>query len=309
MTRYILKRLLGAIPLFLLIVTMVFFMVRFVPGGPFDKERPTSPETARALNAYYGLDKPLLEQYFNFLKNLTRGELGPSYKYAGWSVNEIIAEKALVSLQLGASALVVAIILGLLMGLGAAAARHTKLGETLSLASLFGICLPTFVLAPVLVLIFSIKLKYFNAMGWNSFPSDAILPTISLALFYAAWIARLARNRAVEESSRAYVVSARAKGLSESRIYLTHIMRNAIQPVISYLGPAAAGMLTGSFVVESVFQISGLGRFFISSALDNDYTMIMGCVTLYAVFIIVFNLIADILLALVNPRIAKEFGK
>ena len=186
---------------------------------------------------------------------------------------------------------------------------RTKLGGILSGFSLLGICLPSFVLGPILILIFALKLNCFNAMGWNSFPSDFVLPSITLALFYAAWIARLARNGALDEQSRGYVRTAYAKGATKSRVYIVHILRNAIQPVVSYLGPAAAALLTGSFVVETIFQIPGLGRFFISSALDNDYTMIMGCVMLYSAFIIGFNILSDFALALVNPRIAKEMEK
>lgn len=308
MIRYFLKRLAEALPVFLAIITAVFFMVRFVPGGPFDGERPVSPETLAALDKYYGLDKPLAEQYFVFLKNLARGELGPSYKYGGWSVNEILAEKAAVSLKLGACALLVALALGLLSGLAAAAFSKSKIGAAISGFSLLGICLPSFVLGPILILAFALRLDLFNAMGWNA-PSDIVLPSITLALFYAAWIARLVRNGVLDESERGYVRTAYAKGLSPLRVYSVHISRNAIQPAVSYLGPAAAAMMTGSFVVETIFQIPGLGRFFISSALDNDYTMIMGCVMLYSAFIIIFNLISDFLLALINPRIAKEMSK
>ena len=309
MIRYFFKRIAEAIPVFFLIVTAVFFMIRFVPSGPFDKERPASAETIEALNKYYGLDEPLYVQYFSYLKNLAHGELGPSFKYSGWSVNEILAEKAMVSLELGTYALVIALIFGLLLGFASASLNKTRLGATLSGISLLGICLPSFVLGPVLILLFSLKLKTFNAMGWNDFPSDAILPSITLALFYTAWIARLARNGALDEQTRGYVKTAYAKGASPMRVYFVHILRNAIQPVVSYIGPAAAGLMTGSFVVETIFQIPGLGRFFISSALDNDYTMIMGCVMLYALFIIGFNLISDLILALVNPRVAKEMRK
>jgi len=255
------------------------------------------------------LDKPLLQQYLSYLGNLAKGELGPSYKYSGWSVNEILAEKAEVSLELGAAALIIAIIIGIGIGFSAAALRGTKAGAALSGISLLGVCLPSFVLGPVLILIFSMKLELFNSMGWNTFPSDIVLPAFTLAMFYAAWIARLARNGAIEESSRDYVRTAYAKGSTRTRVYFIHILRNAVQPVVSYIGPAAAGMLTGSFVVETIFQIPGLGRFFISSALDNDYTMIMGCVILYGAFIIAFNLFSDVLLAMLNPRIAKEMRK
>ena len=308
MIRYFAKRLLEAVPVFFAIITAVFFMVRFVPGGPFDSERPAPPETLAALDEYYGLNKPLVRQYASFLGNLARGELGPSFKYGGWSVGEILAEKAAVSLELGACALAVALAAGLALGFAAAAFSGTKFGGFLSGMSLLGICLPSFVLGPLLIMIFAMKLEWFNAMGWNA-PSDIVLPSITLAFFYAAWIARLARNGALDERPRGYVRTAFAKGASRGRVYFVHILRNAVQPVVSYLGPAAAALLTGSFVVETIFQIPGLGRFFISSALDNDYTMIMGCVMLYSAFIICFNLLSDLLLAAVNPRIAREMKK
>ena len=308
MIRYFAKRLLEAVPVFFAIITAVFFMVRFVPGGPFDSERPVPPETLAALDEYYGLNKPLVRQYASFLGNLARGELGPSFKYGGWSVGEILAEKAAVSLELGACALAVALVAGLALGFAAAAFSGTKFGGFLSGVSLLGICLPSFVLGPLLIMIFAMKLEWCNAMGWNA-PSDIVLPSITLAFFYAAWIARLARNGALDERQRGYVRTAFAKGASRGRVYFVHILRNAVQPVVSYLGPAAAALLTGSFVVETIFQIPGLGRFFISSALDNDYTMIMGCVMLYSAFIIGFNLLSDLLLAAVNPRIAREMKK
>lgn len=308
MIRYFAKRLLEAVPGFFAIITAVFFMVRFVPGGPFDSERPVPPETLAALDEYYGLNKPLVRQYASFLGNLARGELGPSFKYGGWSVGEILAEKAAVSLELGVCALAVALAAGLALGFAAAAFSGTKFGGFLSGMSLLGICLPSFVLGPLLIMIFAMKLEWFNAMGWNA-PSDIVLPSITLAFFYAAWIARLARNGALDERPRGYVRTAFAKGASRGRVYFVHILRNAVQPVVSYLGPAAAALLTGSFVVETIFQIPGLGRFFISSALDNDYTMIMGCVMLYSAFIIGFNLLSDLLLAAVNPRIAREMKK
>lgn len=308
MIRYFAKRLLEAVPVFFAIITAVFFMVRFVPGGPFDSERPVPPETLAALDEYYGLNKPLFRQYASFLGNLARGELGPSFKYGGWSVGEILAEKAAVSLELGVCALAVALAAGLALGFAAAAFSGTKFGGFLSGMSLLGICLPSFVLGPLLIMIFAMKLEWFNAMGWNA-PSDIVLPSITLAFFYAAWIARLARNGALDERPRGYVRTAFAKGASRGRVYFVHILRNAVQPVVSYLGPAAAALLTGSFVVETIFQIPGLGRFFISSALDNDYTMIMGCVMLYSAFIIGFNLLSDLLLAAVNPRIAREMKK
>ena len=209
MTRYVLKRLCEAVPVFFAIVTAVFFMVRFVPGGPFDRERPVSQETIEALNAYYGLDEPLAAQYFKFLGNLARGELGPSYKYEGWKVSEILREKAAVSLELGSYALALAIAAGIALGLAAAA--RGKIAAFASGAGLLGICLPAFVLGPLLILAFSTKLGAFNSMGWDS-PSDAVLPSATLALFYAAWIARLTGNSVRAQMKMPYVRAARAKG-------------------------------------------------------------------------------------------------
>lgn len=306
MIRFLLRRICESVPVFFAIITATFFMARFVPGGPFDKEKSVPPETLEALNAYYGLNEPLGSQYLKFLKNLACGELGPSYKYSGWSVNELIAEKAKVSLELGFCALIFAVAFGLLLGVSAAVLKDKPSGKAIGAFSLLGICLPSMVLAPIAILLFAIKLKCFNAMGWN-FPSDIVLPSITLGLFYLAWIARLARASTIGELSKGYVKTARAKGLGPFKIYFVHVLRNAIQPVVSYLGPAAAGLLTGSFVIETIFQIPGLGKFFISSALDNDYTMVMGCVILYAGFIIAFNLISDLVLAALNPKIAKGF--
>ena len=224
MIKYIIKRIFEAIPVMFAIITAVFFMVRFVPGGPFDRERSASAETIAALN--------------------------------GWTVNEIRAEKAAVSLELGCAALVAAALMGVLLGLAAAAFGRSAWGAILSGLSLLGICLPSFVLGPLLILLLAIKFRCFNAVGWDS-ASDIVLPALTLALFYAAWIARLMRRAVSDELSRGYVRTARAKGLPPGKVYFVHIFKNAVQPVVSYLGPAAAGLLTGSFVVETIFQIPG----------------------------------------------------
>ncbi len=306
MIKFALKRILEGLAVLFLIITAVFFMVRFVPGGPFDTEKSLSTETLNSLNSYYGLDKPIIEQYFSFLKNLLNFDLGPSYKYQNWSVGELIAEKAQVSLTLGAAALILALFFGLLFGFLSAARQNTKLSEALDSLSLLGICLPSFVLGPILILLFSIEFNFFNSMGWQNF-SDIILPAATLAFFYTAWIAKLSKNSMLTELAKDYTRTQRAKGASEASVFF-HAAKLGLLPTVSYLAPAAAGLLTGSFVVESIFQIPGLGRFFISSALDNDYTMIMGCVMLYSAFIIAFNIMADIAIALLNPKIAKEFG-
>ncbi len=307
MIKFLLRRILGAFPVIFLIITLSFFMLRLAPSGPFDRERAISPENLEALNAYYSFDKPIYEQYFIYLKNLARGDFGPSYKYEGWQVTELIAPKAIVSLQLGAFALGIALICGITMGIISAKRKDKLSGKFLSELSLFGICLPSFVIAPILILIFSLKLQWLPAIGWGGI-REAILPAFSLSLFYMAWIAKLTKSQSLEILQKPYIRTAQAKGISNFRIYYIHTLKNASVALASYIGPAAAGLMTGSFVIESIFQISGLGRFFISSALDSDYTMIMACVIIYATLIIAFNIISDIILAMLNPKIAKSLG-
>ena len=305
MIRLIAKRLLEAIPILWIVATFAFLLARAAPGGPFDRESPLPPEVKAAIEAHYGLDKPLWVQYGVFLKNLVCGNLGPSYKYPGWTVQELIADKFPVSLQLGLCALLLALLFGLGAGL-LAASRPDSWYDRLSMAgAMTGLCLPTFVLGPLLLLIFGLKLGWFNVSGWGT-PRDLVLPGLTLGLYYGAFIARLTRSSMLEIRSQDFMRTARAKGASAWRTYLIHGMRNALGPVVSYLGPTAAGLLTGSFVVESVFQIPGLGRFFVSAALDRDYPMVLGTVVFYAALILLCNLLADIVLAWLNPRLRKD---
>lgn len=301
MLTFVLRRFLEALLVLFLIVTATFFMVRLVPGGPFDREKDIPEVTRQQLEAYYGLDKPLPVQYLNYLGRLVQGDLGTTFKYPGWTVNEIIARKLPVSVELGALAMGIALVLGI--GAGVLAAwRPGSATDTFPMSvAMLGICLPTFVLGPLLILVFGLKLNLVNVMGWN-LPQDRILPALTLGLFYAAYIARLTRSSMLEIRGEDYMRTARAKGLPEARVYLLHGLRNGLSPVVSYLGPALAGLITGSFVVETIFNIPGLGRFFVQAALDNDYTMVLGCVLFYAALIIVFNLISDILLVWLNPR-------
>ncbi len=302
MIRFVLRRLLEALPVLFIIAALTFVMVRQVPGGPFDREKEIPAEVKQALNAYYGLDQPLGVQFLKYLKNLVQGDLGPSFKFPGWTVNELIAEKAAVSLELGILALLVALVLGMTAGVIASMRPNSWTDHLPMSAAMAGICLPTFVLGPLLLLAFALKLDFFNAMGWY-LAQDRVLPVLTLGLFYAAYIARLTRGSMLEVRNQDYIRTAHAKGLSVPRVYLVHGLRNALAPVVSYLGPAAAGLVSGSFVVETIFQIPGLGRFFVSSALDSDYTLVMGCVLFYAALLIVFNLLADIVLVLLNPRL------
>jgi len=303
MLGFILKRLLESIPVLLAVMLLTFLMVRLTPGGPFDDEREMPEATRAALNEHYGLDAPLAVQFGNYLKRLVlEGSLGPSYSYPNWPVTKIIAQKAPVSLELGFYALGIALLLGVGIGCVAAIRPNTASDYLPMSLAMVGICLPTFVLGPVLLLIFAVDLEFFNVSGWTTL-GDRFLPALTLGLFYAAYIARLTRGSMMEVRSQDYMRTAAAKGLAFPRIYFVHGLRNALPAVVSYLGPALAGLISGSFVVETIFNIPGLGRFFIHSALDKDYTMVMGCVLFYAALLVLFNLLADVLLVLLNPRL------
>jgi oligopeptide transport system permease protein len=305
MFRFIARRLLETIPVLFIIVTATFFMVRFVPGGPFDSEKATTPEIRANLEAYYGLNLPLHQQYTNYLKAIVQGDLGRSTKYASRTVNEIIADKLPASLQLGGLSLLIALVLGLSAGVIAAVKRNTKIDYIASSFAMVGICVPTFVLGPLLVLVFAIHLGWFSASGWYSW-DDRILPSLTLGIVYAAGIARLTRGGMLEVLNLDYIRTARAKGASEARIIFRHALRGGLLPVVSYLGPAIAGILTGSFVIETIFQIPGLGREFVNSAFNRDYTLVLGTVILYAVLIIALNLIVDVVQVWLNPKLKFE---
>jgi oligopeptide transport system permease protein len=304
--RFIARRLLETVPVLLIIVTATFFMIRFVPGGPFTAEKAVSPEVLRNLERAYRLDQPLWRQYTSYLEQvLLHGDLGPSFKYPNRTVNEIIAEKLPVSLELGGLALVIALGLGLPLGILAAARRNTWLDYVSSSVAMLGVCVPTFVLGPLLVLLFAITLRWFNASGWYG-PADRVLPALTLGLVYAAYIARLTRGGMLEILGQDYIRTARAKGVGELGIVLRHALRGGILPVVAFLGPATAGILTGSFVIETIFQIPGLGREFVNSAFSRDYTVILGTVVLYATMIVLLNLLVDIVQVWLNPRVKFE---
>ena len=297
----ILRRLLQSIPTLWVIATATFLLLQLTPGGPFDTEKDVSVEVQALINAHYGLDLPVHEQYLRFLGQRLRGDFGPSYKYAGWDVDEIIAQSFPVSLELGFYALLVAIAVGTPIGV-IAALRHKRPSESALMSfAMLGICLPSFVLGPLLILIFSMQLGWFNPFGWNH-PGDRVLPAITLGLFYAAYIARLARSGMLDVMRMDYIRAARAKGLRERVIVFRHALRTALYPVVAYLGPAVAGLISGSFVVETIFFIPGLGSFFVNSAFNRDSTMVMGTVLFYAVLILLFNLIVDLIQMWMNPR-------
>ena len=302
MFKFIARRLLETIPVLFIIITGSFFMIRLAPGGPFDSERRMTPEVLRNLNAYYGYDKPLYVQYFRYLGKLAHGDLGPSTKNASRTVNELIGESFPVSLKLGCYAIAIAMLIGITAGLIASLRPNTATDYIPMSLAMAGICLPTFVLGPLLVIVFALWLGWFNPSGWDE-PADRVLPALTLGIFYAAYLARLTRGGMLEILSQDYIRTARAKGASELRVILKHALRGGLLPVVSYLGPALAGIISGSFVVETIFQIPGIGRSFITSALNRDHAMIMGTVIFFAVLIIVFNLLVDVLQVFLNPRL------
>lgn len=305
MFRFILKRILEAVPVLLIVATLAFFLARFAPGGPFDEERALPPAVKAQMNAHYGLDKPLGVQYARFLKNLACGNLGPSYKYHGWNVSELIADRIPTSLALGAGALVFALAVGIPLGAVASMKPDSWLDRIPTGIATAGICLPTFVIGPLLVLIFSNWLGWFNASGWNE-PSDFVLPALTLGLAYAAPVARLMRGSMLEVRGADFMKTAKARGVSPARIYFVHGLRNALLPVVTYVGPTAAGLISGSFVVESMFNVPGLGQFFVNAAFNRDFTMIVGTVIFYAAVLVALNLLAEIVLVKLDPRLKYD---
>ena len=298
--KVLLKRILEAILVLFLIISLVFFMIRSVPGGPFDTEKEAAPEVILALEAQYGLDKSLWRQYFSFVKNLIQGDLGPSFKYAGWSVNELIFQKLPVSIELGFWALLIAICLGIPLGISSAIkSGHISDYFFISMA-LIGICIPSFVIGPLLQIAFSIHFGWFPLIGWDHY-SQKILPSFTLGLGYAAVIARLTRTVMIEEILKNYPRTARAKGLTEFRINMIHCFKNGLPAIIAYLAPAISGLISGSFVVETIFHVPGLGRFFVNAAINRDYTMILGTTLIYSCMIIGLNLFADGIQKIINP--------
>ncbi len=301
MLRFLLRRLLVAIPTLLLVITASFFMMRAAPGGPFDSQRKLPPEVERNVKAKYGLDKPLVIQYLNYLGGVVHGDLGPSLKYKDKSVTDIIKEDFPTSLRLGLSSLVIGVAFGVALGALAAMRQNTALDYSLTTAAIFGICIPTFVTAPMLILLFGTTLGWLPTGGLSDARSY-ILPVLTLALPQIAVVSRLTRAGMIEVLHSNYIRTARAKGLSERRIVVRHALRAAILPLVGYLGPATAGIITGSLVVERIFSVPGLGKFFVSSALQRDYTVVLGVVILYAVLVILLNLAAEVVQALLDPR-------
>ena len=303
MIQLILKRLLTYIPVLLVVIVITFLMIHAAPGGPFDAERVASPEIIEKLNEAYNLDKPLHIQIYNYLSNAIQGDFGPSFKYPGRSVSELIMSGLPTTIELAIYSILFAIFLGIISGL-VASLNPGKLLDIIPMSiSLLGICIPSIILGPILVLIFGIWYEVLPVYGWGDNPGDKILPTITLGTAYAAIFARLTRGGMLEILGQDFIRTARAKGISEMRIVLVHALRGGILPVISFLGPAIAGLLAGSFVVETIFQINGVGRFYVQAAFNRDYTMILGTSILITFMTLSFVLISDILATFLNPTL------
>ncbi|MBX2847406.1 MAG: ABC transporter permease subunit [Acidiferrobacterales bacterium] len=306
MLRFIFIRLLQAIPVLFGVITATFFLIRQAPGGPFDAEKPVLPAVKRALEAKYNLDLPMWQQYTNYLGDLFKGEMGPSFKYPGWQVQDLIFSGLPATAELAIYALLFAILVGVLAGVSAALKPNSARDYVPMSLAMIGICMPTFLLGPLLVLILGFWLEWLPITGWGDLPGDKILPSITLGAAYAAYVARLTRGGMLEVMNQDYIRTARAKGLPEWVIIVKHALRGGLIPVVAFLGPAFAGLLAGSFVVETIFQIPGLGRFYVQAAFNRDYTMILGTTIFLSTLIIIFNLISDLLATWMNPKLRHQ---
>ncbi|MCO5069746.1 MAG: ABC transporter permease subunit [Rhizobiaceae bacterium] len=304
---YVIRRFLTAIPTLFVIVTLAFFLIRVAPGGPFNQERGLSPEIKANLEAQFGLDKPLWHQYLNYLNNLLHGNFGPSYNLPDFTVGELFANGLPISIQLGASALTLALIIGGTLGIVAALHQNRAADYAVIATATAGSTIPTFVIAPIIQLVFALSWNLIPVGGWaNGALLNKIGPVITLALPQIAIVARLMRGSMIESLRSNHIRTARAMGLSQWSVVIRHALRGAVLPIISYAGPAAAALLTGSIIVETIFAIPGVGRYFVDAALNRDYTLVMGTVVVIAIFTIVFNLIVDILYAVVDPRVRYD---
>lgn len=299
----LLRRLLAIPVLVWVVATLAFFLMRAAPGGPFDRERaPASKEVEAALRARYHLDEPLWRQYVRYLAGLAQGDLGPSLKYRHHGVNDILGQALPVSMALGAMAFATAMAMGLPMGMAGALWRGRWPDWVGSVWVLVGVCIPTFVLAPLLVLGLALRLGWLPVAGWAS-PSHAVLPVLVLGLYFGARVGRLFREGLSEVLRAPFIVAARAKGVSPTGIVLRHALRPALLPVVSYAGPMLADLLTGSFVVERIFQVPGTGAFFINSFFSRDYPLMVGLVVVYSVLLLLLNLATDVAYRWLDPRI------
>ena len=305
MLRFALKRVLGAIPTLLVLIALAFFLIKAAPGGPFDTDRRLPPEIEANLQAAYNLDEPLYRQFGLYLGGLLKGDFGPSFQYRDYTVTELIAAGFPVSLRLGGLAMLLAFVVGVAVGTVAALKQNAFTDHAAMAAAMTGISVPNFVMAPLLELVFAVTLKWLPAGGlgdWRNF----VLPVVALALPQIAYIARLTRGSMIEVLRADFIRTARAQGLPQRVVIIRHALKPALLPVISYLGPATAAIITGSVVIEQIFGVPGLGRFFVQGALNRDYTLVMGVVVFYGVLIVVFNLIVDLLYGWLDPRVQYQ---
>jgi oligopeptide transport system permease protein len=306
MARHSLRRLLGLLPTLLMLITVAFFLIRIAPGGPFDAERVLAPEVEANLEAKYHLDESLVQQYFRYLGQVVVLDFGPSFQYQDFTVNELIAQSFPVSLTIGLLAMTLAFVLGTWLGVSSALRQNTRVDYSLMGFAMLGISVPNFVIAPILILLLAVYAGWLPAGGWDWGFASMVLPVITLALPVTAYIARLTRGSMIEVLHSNFIRTARAKGLPESLVIRRHALRPALLPVISYLGPATAGMISGSVVIERIFSIPGMGSYFITGALNRDYTLVMGIVIFYGVLILVLNFLVDLIYAWLNPRIRYD---
>jgi oligopeptide transport system permease protein len=307
MTGYLLRRLAISVPTLLIIVTIAFFMMRVAPGGPFDQERALPPEIEKNMLAAYNLNAPLIVQYWDYLRGVVQGDFGPSFKYRDFTVAELLWSGFPASLRVGGLAIVLAVVIGITLGTIAALRQNSGIDYAVMATAMTGITIPNFVMAPLLTLVLGVYLGWLPVAGWGGgAPRFLILPVIALALPQIAYIARLTRGSMIETLSTNFVRTARAKGLRERIVVMRHTLRGALLPVISYLGPATAQVMTGSVVIETIFGIPGIGRYFVQGALNRDYTLVMGTVIVYAVLIIALNLVVDMLYGLLDPKVKQR---
>jgi len=310
MLEYFFRRLLGAIPTIFIIILVSFFLIRLAPGGPFDFDKTLAPEIQANLNAKFHLDEPVYVQFGYYLKDILQGDFGPSFQYKNYTVTELIAQGFPVSVQLGLSAMALALLLGSAAGILAAYRQNSKFDYGVMTISMLGISVPNFVMAPLLILIFAIVFSFLPAGGWNDGAfQNRILPIVTLALPQIAYIARISRGSMIEVLRSPFIRTAFSKGLPTFYILTRHALKPTLLPVISYMGPAIAGIITGSVVVEQIYGIPGLGRYFVQGALNRDYTLVMGVVVFYGVFIILLNLIVDLLYGWLDPQIRLQARK
>jgi oligopeptide transport system permease protein len=308
MAKFIIRRFLSLIPTMFIIVTLSFFLIRLAPGGPFSSEKKLPEAVLQNVLKKYHMDEPLYKQYFRYCNDVLHWDLGPSYKYKESTVNELVGQSFPNSIVLGAVALCMAVFAGIGVGIVSALKQNRWQDYSAMSIAVIGISVPMFVIGPVLQLVFAMWLKWLPLSGWygRGWPLTLILPAITLSFVYFAYIARLSRASILEVLRSDYVRTARAKGLSESVVIAKHVLKGAMLPVVSFLGPAFAGIITGSIVVESVFNIPGVGRIFVQSALNRDYTLIMGEVIIYSLILVTMNFLVDIAYGFLDPRISYK---